>query len=238
MLTLTTQEVRRVDQLAVDKWGVPSIVLMENAARGAAQELLTLLKRDVGLAADQVRIAIVCGGGNNGGDGLAMARHLHNAGAQVNIDLTRPDEDFKADAATNLHIVKQMKLPIHALTDPGQLPAAVDRWRECHVIVDAMLGTGFFGQVRQPLASVIAAINDLRAHSAVVVMAVDVPSGLDADTGQVGGVAIAADLTVTFVTAKPGLLTAGAKTHVGQLIVCDIGVGSDLIDAARHKADQ
>jgi NAD(P)H-hydrate epimerase len=169
MIRLTCQQVRQVDQLAVEQLGIPGIVLMENASRHLADATLDLL----GDRRREARVLIVCGSGNNGGDGFACARLLHNAGVGVAVHAYKPAAELKGDAAVNARIVENMGLP---LTVGGHLPelAAFD------VVIDAMLGTGFSGQVRQPLAGWIDAIN----ASPTKVVAVDLPSGLDGTTGE------------------------------------------------------
>jgi NAD(P)H-hydrate epimerase len=119
-----------------------------------------------------------------------------------------------------------MGIPIRRLDEPRALARAARRWRSCAVVVDALLGTGFAGEVREPLADVIRQINALKDP---VIVAVDIPSGLDADTGRAGGVAVRADYTVTFLAAKVGLVKPSARPYVGRLIVADIGAPLELI---------
>jgi NAD(P)H-hydrate epimerase len=220
-LPMTRQAVREVDRLAIEQYGIPGVILMENAGRGAAQAILGLLD-DPGRS----RVAIVCGAGNNGGDGFVIARHLHNAHVEVVIYLTVDPTRLTGDARVNYEIVRRMNLPIRPLTTPEQLGDAVEVLGRSHVIVDAILGTGFSGQVRPPLDAVIARINGLKGPK---VVAVDLPSGLDCDTGSPSNATISADLTVTFVAPKAGFTQPAASPYVGRVVVVDIGVPRELV---------
>ncbi len=218
--------VRDVDRLAVEVFGIPSIVLMENAAFHIADVALHLLRE-----ARPPRILIVCGPGNNGGDGLAAARHLHNAGAVVEIVTAVPDGAMLGDAATNLKIARKMGLPITTI-DTGRPAAAVEqaiaRLGEPGLIVDALLGTGLTSPVREPSLSLIEAINAAARDRGITVLAVDIPSGLDTDTGQPLGAAVRADVTVSMVGLKTGFTTLTAQGYVGDVVVADIGAPREL----------
>jgi len=208
--TLTRDQVRRIDALAVSQYHIPSLILMENAGRSAAS-IIDLAYGPEGCA------LIICGPGNNGGDGLVIARHLHNAGWTVRVHVIAAEDRFTPDTKTNFVIVRAMGIPTSSAADP-----ATDE-----VVVDALLGTGFTGAVRKDTADLIERIN---AAAKRAVVAVDVPSGLDCDTGVPGGVAVFADLTITFVAAKPGLLQPSAAKWVGNLEVADIGAPRELIE--------
>ena len=230
MPRLTRHQVRRVDQLAVEELKIPSIVLMENASRNVAQAVLEVL-RERKIEPRKARIAVVCGGGNNGGDGYAVARHLHNAGCGVVVYYVKEPGALEGDARTNYVIVERMGLSLVALVDGGFREAA-SGWEGAQVIVDAMLGTGFTGSVRAPVDSVIRRIKEARKNGATVV-AVDIPSGLDCDTGQPGaeGAAVVeADITVTFVAEKIGCANPAARSCLGRVIVADIGAPPSLIE--------
>jgi NAD(P)H-hydrate epimerase len=230
MLTLTREQVRAIDQLAIEDLGIPGIVLMENASRQVAEAVIAALPVEPSAA----RVAILCGGGNNGGDGLAVARHLHNRGVKVSVFLAREPGEVRGDAAINLEIVCRMKLDLRTILTAAEVAAAVPLWAQAHVIVDALLGTGFTGEVRGILAEVIRECNEIRGQAqGVKVVAVDVPSGLDCDTGRPSNATIRADVTVTFVAAKPGLIAPGAREYVGKLIVADIGAPPELKERVR-----
>jgi NAD(P)H-hydrate epimerase len=199
---LDAEQMRATDAWAIETRGVPSLELMEHAAEGLAD----VVQRH----APAGRIAVVCGKGNNGGDGLAAARLLRQAGREVDVLLVWPGEWLQGDAKTMLD-----KLP-------GPKPEEFDgaRLKGVHVIVDALLGTGFEGAPRKPADKVIAAINDAKAR----VIAADVPSGVNASTGQVEGDAVDALATATFHRGKPGLWIAPGKGFAGIVEVVDIGI--------------
>jgi len=212
-----------VDRMAIEQIGIPGVVLMENAGRNTTEAILRLLPAPAG-----GRVCIVCGSGNNGGDGFVIARHLHNAGVSVVILLAAEPDKLAGDARTNYDIAQRMSLPIHPLRTPQQLAEQRATLEQADVIVDALLGTGFTGQPRAPLDALIRAIN---AAEKAKVVAVDLPSGLDCDTGKPADPCVRADLTVTFVARKIGLDQPAASNHVGRVIVADIGVPPELVRA-------
>ncbi len=195
---------RAVDEWAIDQRGIPSARLMERAGAGLAAAVQELVPEG--------RIVVVCGKGNNGGDGLVSARLLREGQREVDVLLLAPVEDLRGDAAANAGRL------------PGSAPERFDpaRLRGGAVVVDAILGTGFSGLPREPAAGAIEAINDLSGDS--VVIACDVPSGVDASTGEVQGPAVRAGATVTFHAGKPGLWIAPGKSHSGEVRVIDIGI--------------
>ena len=222
MRALSRAEVREVDRLAIEEYGVPGVVLMENAGGGAARLLESL-----GIGGP---VAIVCGKGNNGGDGFVIARHLDLAGHAVRLLLACPPEEIRGDAAVNLAIATRSGLAIECLAAADQ--AAWERalagaaW-----IVDALLGTGASGAPAGAVAIAIAAINAVRARGGVRVLAVDLPSGLDCDTGTAAGACVRADATATFVARKRGFDAAGAAGSTGAVHV--IGIGAPRAVLAR-----
>lgn len=224
---MTRDEIREVDRAAIEDICIPGIVLMENAARGATDAMLDLLDEP-----GRSSVAIVCGAGNNGGDGFAIARHLHNAGVEVAVFLTVPAAKLKGDAETNHQIVKRMGIPIESVEGKTDLESQADAFRKAAIVVDAMLGTGFSGEVRSPMDEVIGWINEL---SGPKIVAVDVPSGLDCDSGEPTNATIRADLTVTFVAPKAGFAQSAAEPYVGKIKVVDIGAPRELIDKARQN---
>ena len=193
---------RATDEWAISTKGIPAPQLMERAGEGLA--------RTVGKHAPAGRIAIVCGKGNNGGDGLVAARLLRQAGREVDVLAVWPVEWMGEDAQAQARVL------------PGPAPVAFhpDRLEKAHAIVDALLGTGFEGAPRDPADAVILAINAARAR----VIAADVPSGVNASTGEVEGEAVRALATATFHQAKPGLWVAPGKEHAGIVETIDIGI--------------
>ena len=233
-LRLTPEQCRAVDAYAIDQLGIPGVVLMENAGRNCADLIerwgrtrLTrggMPKRSAGMCRS-INVAIVCGKGNNGGDGFVIARHLAQRAHRVTIDVTEDPTTLTGDAAINHAIAEKMQIPIRRLT-AATITSAVRRWRTCDVLVDALFGTGFRGALREPTASVVTRINGLNAP---LIVAIDVPSGLDAETGTAQGPAIEADRTITFLAEKSGYTNRNAKPHLGKVSVVDIGAPTDYI---------
>lgn len=212
-LHLSREQARAFDRYAIEQLGIHSAVLMENAGRGCAEILQT-----VGISGP---VVIACGKGNNGGDGMVIARHLANAGAKVLTLLFARPADLSPDAALQWNIIKKMGLPTQVWTDPNLdemvLAKALARadW-----IVDALFGTGLKGPVHLPFDRIITHINASRVR----VLAVDIPSGLDCDTGEPLGATIRASCTVTFVAPKLGYPKPSAAEYLGRIHVVDIGV--------------
>ena len=218
---LSREEVRELDRRAIEEFGVPGVVLMENAGRGAAEMLVGLGCRGP--------VVICCGKGNNGGDGFVIARHLDNSSIPVRVLLFARPDDLTGDAAVNYQIIARSGLPIEVYTgDSWDESALQDHLTKAEWIVDALFGTGLTGPVRKPLDRVIAAINTSRAH----ILAVDIPSGLDCDTGQPLGPTVRAEHTVTFVAEKKGFANASGQEWIGQVHVIDIGAQHRLLQEA------
>lgn len=229
MPPLTRNQAREVDRFAIDKIGIPGLILMENAGRSAAEALLAALA-DRGMAPPgEARVVIVCGGGNNGGDGYVMARHLHRRGAGVVVYAATDPARLTGDAAVNHRTCENLGLDIRPLTDAASLDAESAGWERSDAVVDALLGTGFTGEVRPHMAAVIRRLNALRGP---LIVAVDVPSGLDCDTGHPGDATIRADLTVTFVDTKRGFASPEAALFLGQVVIADIAIPADAVARA------
>jgi len=218
-ITLTRNQVRRVDELAIHRYGIAGLVLMENAGRNAA----AVIDRAYGPTG---RAVIFCGTGNNGGDGCVIARHLHNAGWSVRVVLAGDVSRMTPDASANYRIIEAMGLrPVTAI-DAATQQAAASSITSDEIVVDALLGTGFSGDVRSPMAELIHAINAAKKRA---VVAVDLPSGLDCDTGTPGRATICADLTITFVARKRGFDSPEAVLYLGRIEVADIGAPCELL---------
>ena len=198
---------RRLDAEATARYGIPGIVLMENAAAGAAEVAMKMLDRGT-------RIALLCGPGNNGGDGWAMARHLHNAGCDVRI-ISRKPPPTEHDAFVNATIAERMGLEIH--DTPNDL-------EHVDLIIDALIGTGLDRDVAGTLRDDIHLINT----AGPPILAVDLPSGMDADTGQPLGAAVRATATATFAGWKRGFLELEALRWTGDIHTIDIGAPLEL----------
>lgn len=218
ILIYSREAARRIDADAIETYGIPGIVLMENAARGAAE-----LACDMLAARDRPsRIVVACGTGNNGGDGWAAARHLCNRGHLVHVSTIGPCRPG-SDAAVNERISRGMDLSIGSRLDLD----------EPDLIVDAMLGTGLDRAVEGRTRDWIEAIN---AHPAPV-LSMDLPSGLDADSGMPLGTAIRADRTATFVGWKKGFLEKSASRWLGRVHVVEIGIPQSLKRRHGHPID-
>ncbi len=197
---------RALDEWAIGELGVPGLDLMERAGTG--------LTRLVSGRISSGRIVVVCGKGNNGGDGFVTARLLREQGREVDVTLLGAAEEMRGDARTNLE-----RLP-----GAAPMPFSPAVLSGADGIVDAILGTGFQGVARGSAAAAIDAINAARENGEAVVVACDVPSGVDASTGEVDGSAVRADATATFHAGKPGLWIGPGKAHAGEVTVVDIGI--------------
>jgi len=209
---LTRDEVRSIDAAAVEGLGIHGLVLMENAARGVADHL-------TGVRPDG-SVVIVCGPGNNGGDGLALARQRAAQGLSSRILLVTNGKSLTPDAQANLDSLLRSGVAVERNHAAGECERALKGLTEQDWIVDCLLGTGIRGAVREPFCSWIADINESPAR----VLAVDLPSGLDTDTGLAASECIRADLTVTFVGLKRGFLNPEAAEWTGRVVVEHIGI--------------
>lgn len=209
--SLTRDQMREVDRLMVDEFGILLVQMMENAG--------LQLARLTGRLAEGRPITVVVGGGNNGGGGLAAARRLHSWDFGVSVVTIKPLSSFTGVPAAQLRPLLRLGVPVCQFS--GDIPAAA-------VIVDALIGYGLEGTVTGESAAIIEKIN--RAGTPIV--SLDVPSGFDADTGQPQGTALRARATVTLALPKPGLLADAARQYVGQLYVADIGVPGEVLRLA------
>jgi NAD(P)H-hydrate epimerase len=222
MEVLTGEQMRRVDRRTIDEWGVPSLLLMESAGRGVAVALLQEFPQ-----AAAHGVLVLCGKGNNGGDGLVAARHLARLGVTPRILLFGRADDLRGDVAHNLQAARGSGLNVEEVPDEsswGRLRGLLSR---SIVVVDALLGTGIKGGVRGVLAQVIRDVND----SATDVASVDLPSGLDADSPMVAGPAIGADRTYTLCRPKLPLVLEPASLHAGRWSVVPIGIPDEAVQA-------
>lgn len=215
---MSRDEVRAVDSWAIERIGVPGVVLMENAGRSCAK-----LIREKLAGIGNPSVCIFCGTGNNGGDGYVIARHLINTGVRTKVILCGDRHKVRGDARINLEILERLGHAAESL-DPADADAAgqvTTLAGGADMIVDALFGTGLQGEVSGPYRSLIEAINALQCP----IVAVDIPSGLDCDTGEPLGTAIVAAYTVTFVAVKKGFVaSAAASRYTGELYIASIGV--------------
>jgi NAD(P)H-hydrate epimerase len=246
MTALTRDQVRELDRRAIQEYGVPGVVLMENAGRGAA-ELLMRLNPERRLT------TVSCGKGNNAGDGFVIARHLDLHGWPVAVILQAHPDQLSGDAAVNYRIIAESRLPILDLSqDTGRSDGLQPPWtperlerRVAEVtqfnqalssapkmpgwIVDALFGTGLSGPIRGPLAAAVEGMN-MGAAAGFKVFAVDIPSGLDCDTGRPLGPTVRAHHTATFVAPKAGFAAPEAREWLGEVHVLHIGAPRALLE--------
>lgn len=218
MKAVSVAQIQTIDNVAIERCGIPSIVLMENAGRAVAEEVKKSLR-----GKEKPRVCIVCGVGNNAGDGFVAARHLINAGIGVKILLVGKGQQLKHDAAVNYRILKKMKCPVKEVR-AGRDLSRQDVAR-ADVVVDAIFGIGLNREIGEPFCGVIETIN----RKAKYVVAVDIPSGLDGTTGAIYGVCIKADKTVTFTFLKKGFSTDRGPRQAGKVIVVDIGIPAHVV---------
>lgn len=208
---VSAEQMRALDRAAIEQDGVPSLTLMERAGYGVFQRVAEWFAPIAGK-----HVAVLVGKGNNGGDGMVVARYLHEAGAKVHLWLTCAPDEFKGDAAVQWRMIQAYGIP--ALPIPDAPDPAL--FRDEDLLIDALLGIGVRGAVGEPLSSLIDAVN----RSGRPVVAVDIPSGLDADTGEAHGVALRATHTVTMALPKAGFFQNDGVRCVGEWAIAPIGI--------------
>lgn len=226
---LSVRAARAIDRACAERFGISTLVLMENAAVHVAEAALLLAGRT-----RAPRVLVVAGTGNNGGDALAAARHLSNAGASVAVVLVGDTARLTPEAAAQWKTCKRMKLPI-AIAKTRWAAACARALRRLgrkqpDVVIDGLFGTGLSREVRGAALDAIKAINALGARGSRV-LAVDIASGLDGSTGRIFGEAVRADMTVTFVGLKTGMFSPEAMRRLGRIVVADIGVPRALVES-------
>ncbi|MFL6193163.1 MAG: NAD(P)H-hydrate dehydratase [Thermoanaerobaculia bacterium] len=223
MRILSAEAMREVDRVAIEELGIPSLVLMENAAIGVVEA--------VGEAFGEAEsVAIFCGPGNNGGDGLAVARHLSVRGWEIRVLLVTGGHELSGDAAIQLGICRKAEIPILEVTTPKDLAGAVEAAAECDLVIDALFGIGLTRPLDGLFADVVEAINDLPSPC----VAVDLPSGLAASEALPIGPHVEADLTVTFAAPKVAHVFPPAADAVGEMVVTDLGIPGRLVEEAEE----
>lgn len=235
----TAQEMQELDRSASEDFGIPSVVLMENA--GVATVMM--MEKELGPCSTSYAVIFI-GPGNNGGDGLVIGRHLHQRGCLPMFFILVNPGLLRGDAAVNLAIVKKLRLPFHIIdnskrveTIPILLQQMETRGLPCYVVVDAIFGVGLDREVSGHFADAINLINRHGVTAKVPRVAVDIPSGVDADTGKVLGTCVRADYTATFCCAKPGHFLHGGSEWTGKLSILDIGIPLETIDRANINTE-
>ncbi|MHC4391814.1 MAG: NAD(P)H-hydrate epimerase [Planctomycetota bacterium] len=221
----TRSEMRELDRRASVDYGIPSLLLMENAGRAAAEAA----RRMLGAQREGTGVIVFCGKGNNGGDGFCVARHLHNMGFEVRCYFAGALRELKrgTDAEINMDICRRMRIPVlqHAIPEDRDEMARTVAW--ARLLIDGLLGTGLSGEVRPPYSTLISFLNVRSAP----ILALDIPSGLDADTGEILGKCVRATRTVTFGAPKVGFKRGQGPHVTGEVEVCDISIPRELLEA-------
>lgn len=222
MKVATSQEMRDIDKYAIEKLGIPGVVLMENAGL----KVFAYVKKMLGKVENKT-IKIFCGKGNNGGDGYVAARHLLNHGANVEVYLLGEKKSVSGDAEINLNILLNMGIGVKEILTENDVIEINNDIKQCDLIIDAIFGTGIRGEIQGPARSLINNIN----HSGKPVLSIDIPSGIQGDTGKICGVCVKASATVSFALPKLGLLLYPGAEFVGKLIIADIGIPQKAVDS-------
>lgn len=224
MKTVTSAQMQEIDRRAQEEFGIPSLTLMENAgivSASIAKEILSTMSSP----RKRGSIAVFCGKGNNGGDGLVISRKLTEDGFEVTTYLLSEESTLKKDPAINLKALEKLGAKIITLNSEKDFPSKKDL-KNCGLIVDAVFGTGFKGSPRGLVGAIIRRINGSRKK----VLSVDVPSGLDATTGECGGNCVKATETITFGLAKTGFYQKDGPKFTGKITVKNIGFPESLLN--------
>lgn len=224
---LSRDQIRSYDKIAMEKLHVPGVILMENAGRGAAEVIQSIVSNEPG------HVLVVCGTGNNGGDGFVVARHLIAFGNEVSVVLLGEPDKLQGDALINHDAYLGIGGDVVIVADEGSLPVLETELRRSDFLVDAIFGTGLDREVEGRYAGAIDRMN----ATAATRIALDLPSGLDANTGAVLGTAVVADATITFGALKLGLLTPMGSRLAGEVHVAGLGVPASIIDETGHDAE-
>jgi len=209
MRTISREEAKLVDERVAKELGLSTLILMENAGRSVAEEIIKLKKK---------RVAIFCGKGNNAGDGFVCARHLLSKGLNPDVLLLTEISEIKNEARINLDILLKLKPKIFKINAENFI-FYKNKIKNYDLVVDALFGIGLKGEILGLFKEVIAAINSLAKY----VVSIDIPSGLDADRGKILGACIKADKTITFLAVKKGMLINEGPKYCGKIIVKDLG---------------
>jgi len=206
---LTAKTAKSMDLEVREKFGIPTLILMENAGRAVAYEAMKVCSKG--------KIAVFCGRGNNGGDGFVAARHLLTQAVKPDVFLAGKIPQVENEAKTNLEIIQRLKIKITEISENNLSRINIAKYA---LIIDALLGVGLSGEVCGIYKNLIALINSSQAY----ILSVDIPSGLDATTGKILGRCVKADKTVTFAAKKRGMVIAAGPKYCGKIIIADLGV--------------
>lgn len=226
MKVVTPKQMNQIDKICIDHFGIPGVVLMENAALIVVEEIITFLGNVSGK-----RVLVIAGKGNNGGDAFAVSRHLYNKGALVSLFITASKNDITGDGAINLSIAEKSGIEPIEVVKEQSIDKIKTEMEKADLIVDGMLGTGLKGEITGILAEIIRLVN----CSGVPVFSIDIPSGINGETGKVMGTCIKATRTISFGLPKVGLLVHPGCEFTGQLIIADIGIPQKAINSINIK---
>ena len=211
---------REIDKCAIEKFGIPAIILMENAGQMASQVALDMLSKS-----KKRKVICICGRGNNGGDGFVCARHLINNSVDTDIFILGNPRRLKGVARINYKILEKMGKRIKILKDKDGFSFFKSEMKKAQLLIDAIFGIGLSGEVKEPHRSIINVMN----KSKKPILAIDAPSGLDATEGKVLGACVKATKTVTFAFPKTGFVRNDGPLYIGELITVDISIPKLLL---------
>ncbi|PCJ62530.1 MAG: NAD(P)H-hydrate epimerase [Planctomycetota bacterium] len=223
MIPLRKEKIRLLDGIAINDYKIPAIVLMENAGTKASEIIFDDLENPT-----VDKVIILCGKGNNGGDGMVIARHLSNRGVSVKIILFADRKLISGDAKCNLVILDKMKVPIDEMLSLSKL---FEDLKNGTLIIDALLGTGVDGIIKDSMIKTAEFLN----ASDLKVIAIDTPTGLNCDNGEILGECIKANKTITFVAKKLGFILKNGPEYCGEIIVVDISIPVDVLVSVQQK---
>jgi ADP-dependent NAD(P)H-hydrate dehydratase / NAD(P)H-hydrate epimerase len=226
MYLVTADEMREMDNRTITEFGLPGRLLMENAGRGATDFFLEFFDRW-----SRLRVAVIAGKGNNGGDGFVMARYLADKGIKVTVFLLALTKDVKGDAKANLALLEKLNVPVVEIPDKASFSDEKDHLHQHNIYLDAILGTGLRSEIKGFFKDIISFINQTKAP----VFCVDIPSGINSDTGQPCGISIQGRATATFAFPKIGHVTHPGADYTGKLKVVDIGIPAMIAEAVAPK---
>ncbi len=220
MRFVTASEMQQIDEKAIRDYGIPSLILMENAGRACAEEARRFI-----LSAPNSQIAIFTGKGNNGGDGFVAARHFYNYNLNPVIFYFQKPSQMKPDPLTNFKILERMKVRLVDCSENIDWANVKKITQNSKLIIDSLFGTGLSKLIEEPFRTAIEIMNE----SKVSILAVDIPSGLNADTGEVMGVCVEAEMTVALALPKKAFMLASVKRYTGKVIIADISIPRELL---------
>lgn len=216
----SAKQIQNLDNIAINKYKVDSLFLMENAGKAVADEVLGILKNK-----KSKKVAVICGKGNNGGDGFVAARYLVNQGFEVKNFLIGKVKEITSDSRANLDILLNLNQNIFEVIDMKTFNGYKKIIKDCQMVIDAIFGVGLKGEIKEPAKTVINFLN----RSKKKIVSVDVPSGLDATSGLMLGACVRASSTVTFTLAKKGFFINDGPEFIGKLKIVDIGIPKNLM---------